>query len=316
MKFFPYILLLAFALGSCTEKLTPQWERIANPATNKLQVITSAGDSLLWIAGGLRYGEESLMQSADGASHWQIEPEIFGQSWFDAHFLDSRTGFLCGISGKCARTLDGGQSWQLRQLDGWLPMRSISAKEGVVLAVGGVAYDVGIIARSVDQGNSWRIIDSLEVELRDVLFVDDQTVFACGFGTILKSTDAGLQWELLPAEGEFFTAMAFPTASTGFAVGRSGSILRTKDGGSNWETLRKGDALGKVRQFYNEVVFWDEETGYIVGDKGLVLHTGDGGASWQKLENDSKDDLFGIRLSGASEGWVVGENGCLLHFSL
>ena len=314
-----WLFFLIPLLTACETPIGPQWERLGTPAQNKLQVIAAASDSQLWIAGGLRYAEECLMHSSDQGSSWEKLEDIFGQSWYDGCFTDAQYGYFCGISGKTMFTHDGGQSWKIRQLggrDGWLPMRSIDAYDEVVLAVGGVAYDIGIIARSADRGQSWQIIDdSLEVELRDVLFVDQQTAFACGFGSIYRSRDAGLSWELLPAKGEFFTSMAFVNPQTGFAVGRTGSILRTRDGGDSWETVRNGDAVHTAQHYYNHIAFWDEDKGYILGDKGLVLFTEDGGAHWQKLQNDFKDDLFSLWLLGENEGLISGDNGCLLYFS-
>lgn len=283
---------------------------------HKFQSMVHASDSLWWLAGGIRYGEESLLKSSDQGQTWQQEAEFFGQTWFDGCFLNAQEGYFCGISGKALRTLNGGQSWFLSQIPNWLPMRGISATSAVVLAVGGVAYDQGIIARSTDKGFSWRVVDTPEVELRDVVFVTEQTAYACGFGTILKTEDAGLTWELLPAEGEFFTALAFPGPEIGFAVGRTGTILRTRDGGAQWKSLRNGDALGKKPHYYNQVVFWDEETGYIVGDKGLVLQTTDGGEHWAELSSGISEDLYDIVLVDPQQGFVVGDQGCLGRFSL
>lgn len=315
MKNVVYFLLTAFVLNACEERPAPLWERIDTPVTHKLQAIAQAGDSVWWIAGGIRYGAESLFKTLDRGQNWEVEPMFFGQTWFDGSFLNSQEGYFCGISGKVLRTLDGGQNWLLSQIPFWLPMRSITATPDVVLSVGGVAYDRGIIARSEDQGLTWQIVDTTVVELRDVLFVTEQTAYACGFGTILRSEDAGLTWDLLPVQGEFFTAMSFPTESLGFAVGRTGTIMRTQDGGDSWATLRNGDALGKAPHFYNQIVFWDEDIGYIVGDKGLILQTPDKGEHWVRLINETQEDLYDVMLTGPQQGFVVGDKGCLLQFS-
>lgn len=315
MKHVVYLLLISITLFACDERPSPQWQRLDVPVPHKLQAFVNAGDSLSWIAGGIRYGEESLFKSSDQGESWQTEPEIFGQTWFDGDFINKQQGYFCGISGTVIRTLDGGESWVRRQIPFWLPMRSIAATQDVILSVGGVAYDQGIIVRSGDQGNTWQIIDTPEVELRDVIFVTEQIAYACGFGTILKSEDAGLNWELLAVKGEFFSALAFPTAELGFAVGRTGTIMRTRDGGDQWETLRNGDGFGKTPHFYNQIVFWDEDTGYIVGDKGLVLQTTDGGDHWVALANGTAEDLYDVSLTGPQQGFVLGDKGCLLQFS-
>ena len=315
MKYLGLFIIVLVGLGSCTDPIQPTWAEVSTPVTTKLQAMAHAEDSSFWLVGGLQYGEESLLSSVDGQD-WVKQEATFGQTLFDACFSSAQEGLLCGISGKVLRSKDGGENWNLYQLPYWLPMRSIISQDSISLCVGGIAYDRGIIFRSQDHGLSWTLIDTPEVELRDVIFTDQQTAYACGFGTVMKSVDAGLTWEVLDVKGEFFSALAFSTPQIGFAVGRTGSIMRSLDAGESWETLRNGDALGKSLHFYNDIVFWDSETGYIVGDKGLVLQTTDGGENWIRMENESTNDLFGILLQSAHSGYVVGDNGTVLQFNL
>jgi hypothetical protein len=71
---------------------------------------------------------------------------------------------------------------------------------------------------------------------------------------------------------EDLEGISCPTALVGFAVGSSGTILGTTDGGTTWGYQTSGVSDG-----LNEVIFPDSVNGYIVGDNGIILKTTTGG---------------------------------------
>jgi len=73
-------------------------------------------------------------------------------------------------------------------------------------------------------------------------------------------------------------------ALTCWAVGKSGEILKTVDGGYNWVEQNMGGANP-----LQAVSFADLNTGYAVGDKGLILKTSDGGTTWTKAKDWNAD---------------------------
>jgi photosystem II stability/assembly factor-like uncharacterized protein len=55
-----------------------------------------------------------------------------------------------------------------------------------------VADFVGGISKTTDGGTTWTHPNSgVAVQLRGIEYVDENTVFICGGGVLLKSTDAG-----------------------------------------------------------------------------------------------------------------------------
>jgi photosystem II stability/assembly factor-like uncharacterized protein len=87
-------------------------------------------------------------------------------------------------------------------------------------------------------------------------------------------------------EGARLSAIAFPTAMVGYAVGviRGESakpfMLKTADGGDTWTEVAPPLTEGTLI----DIFFLDEQIGWIVGasgDDGLVLKTTDGGTSWE-----------------------------------
>jgi photosystem II stability/assembly factor-like uncharacterized protein len=71
--------------------------------------------------------------------------------------------------------------------------------------------------------------------------------------------------------------VTFTEKNTGFAVGDSGTILKTTDGGTNWGTQESGTIERLISVHFPSI-----DTGWVVGHNGTILKTIDGGNSWHK----------------------------------
>ncbi|MCC6701407.1 MAG: hypothetical protein IT221_07780 [Fluviicola sp.] len=67
-----------------------------------------------------------------------------------------------------------------------------------------------------------------------------------------------------------FNDVFFVSETTGWAVGTSGQILHTTDGGTTWAN-QFADVV--VASALNGVCFTSETDGWIVGNNGVLLHT-------------------------------------------
>ncbi len=138
-------------------------------------------------------------------------------------------------------------------------------------------------------------------------------------------------------------------SNTVIAVGASGLIYRSEDGGTSWrvqfsgqkEDLRDvhffdsstGVAVGAGGLIYRTenagrtwaivpsgtteelkaLFFVDAEHGWAVGNGGTILHTADGGQTWTAQNSGVSVGLWDVSFADAQNGWVVGENGTVLH---
>lgn len=89
-----------------------------------------------------------------------------------------------------------------------------------------------------------------------------------------------------------------------WAVGESGLILHTSDGGQTWEKQEN-----KVTQCLNSVFFTNANTGWACGAKGTVINTTDGGKTWSQI--DLKTTKFSapfnkIAFVNDKEGFILG----------
>lgn len=110
------------------------------------------------------------------------------------------------------------------------------------------------------------------------------------------------QFEQYNLEGVFFL-----DKKNGWAVGGSGTVLATRDGGRSWIVQSSG-----TQNELQSVYFLDGQSGWLVGQKGTVLTTTDGGANWGPAAIDSQENLNDIAFADALTAWIVGDNGTLL----
>lgn len=160
-------------------------------------------------------------------------------------------------------------------------------------------------------------------------------------GHILYSDDQGKSWTQASVPvNVLLTAVHFPSAKDGWAVGQDGIVLHSSDGGVTWAKQFDGRAAAQVMQsYYTEhpapnmtdivkrfldegpdkpflsVWFENETTGFIVGSFNLIFRTTDGGKSWvpwyHQVDNPNQYHLFAIRQV-AQDLYISGERGLFL----
>lgn len=94
----------------------------------------------------------------------------------------------------------------------------------------------------------------------------------------------------------------------GWAVGDTGVLLKTIDGGVNWVSVET-----PVNVTFNKVSFFDLYLGYAVGSGGVILKTIDGGETWFALETPVTDNLNALFIINDKNICVVGDNGTILN---
>ena len=83
--------------------------------------------------------------------------------------------------------------------------------------------------------------------------------------------------------------------TNGIAVGNFGTIIRTTNGGANWNYISNG-IVDNVRKVY----YTDLNKGTAVCDNGIILHTTDQGTTWTQQTSGTSDGLNGISFADAN----------------
>ncbi len=186
------------------------------------------------------------LRTADGGESWH-------RQFFDntlprsaAHVLDERRAWVAMRSGAAMSTADGGESWRLNEgvngaRIGALGVFFADERRGWIAGwrgkAGGVSSGVqfvkyltdGMVARTVDGGESWTRVDADAGRfLWDVAFADAMNGWAVGsFGLIMRSTDGGESWTQEPdASDSTLRALHLESADMGWAVGENGAAIR------------------------------------------------------------------------------------------
>ena len=118
-------------------------------------------------------------------------------------------------------------------------------------------------------------------------------------GHILTSKDRGATWVQSPVPTRvLLTAVWMHDERLGWAVGHDETILRTRDGGAQWESVY---AAPDAERPLLDVWFSDAENGFAIGAYGAFLVTADGGSTWSERPI-SEDDFHLNSLAAAADG--------------
>ena len=175
------------------------------------------------------------------------------------------------------------------------------ANDFVGVAVG----DYGKIVRTTDSGETWTRVPSFgQFDYTSVHFVNSTTGWITGQGgQLLKTTDAGLSWfqVYLGSSYYYLTEIFFTDPDHGWITdANSGSVLRTINGGLNWQASTS-EVVGLRGAF-----FTDNNNGWVVGSQ--VRKTTDGGVTWSTVNLGSNNFLYDVFFINSSVGWIVGSN--------
>ncbi|RJF91838.1 WD40/YVTN/BNR-like repeat-containing protein [Noviherbaspirillum saxi] len=189
---------------------------------------------------------------------------------------------------------------------------------------------------------------ALRAPLNALALAGKRLVTAGQRGHILYSDD-GQNWTQaeVPLSSDL-TALYFPSAQKGWAVGHEGVILHTTDGGATWTKQLDGKQAADllVKQYgkpanpndpvaqrlqqdaeafaaqgadkpFLDVWFEDDKRGFVIGAFNLILRTEDGGQSWMpwldRVDNPKGLHLYAIRPAGGTL-FIAGEQGLVLKF--
>ncbi|HEV7859272.1 MAG TPA: YCF48-related protein [Pyrinomonadaceae bacterium] len=116
-------------------------------------------------------------------------------------------------------------------------------------------------------------------------------------------------------------AVYFLDLNRGWAVGSSGALLSTTDGGASWNVMHR-----PTEDTLRDLYFSDEQTGWLVCERNIyklktvdeprtyLMNTTDGGATWKLVNVIGKEvdaRLVRALFTGGDRAWAFGENGAL-----
>jgi len=233
-------------------------------------------------------------------------------------FVNASKGFAVGSDGIILMTTDSGITWSSQQSGTTMQLSTVYFLNDSVGIIAAGGPDGGIILRTSDGGVNWSTrFHSTGNWFSDISFDDDNTGFVIGdcyslsgaAQVILKTVDGGISWEaMLSPVNSGLNGCYFLDSNTGYAVGHAGYLIKTTNGGVNWEISHPSGS-----SFYLfDIFFTSFTTGYISGAAGTIMKTTDSGATWSVVPTGISNDLVSINFISESNGYIVGSNGVIL----
>ncbi len=277
---------------------------------------------------------------------WKIiNPKPAYLTGLDVFFINERTGFIIN-NNSLLKTTNSGNSW--------VKVMTLSSANRIVFknSIGYIIGNGGTVYKSTHAGGGWnKLSTNFTDNLNAISLITEDTIRISSSTKLFSSNDGGLTWDISPIEGEKVNDSYFTNANTGHAACNNGTILKTVDGGINWQkTLSTNtfpsdffrivfinDSIGFASREHNEIFkttnggetwqhingldaiydmhFLDTETGYLSGEHGVIYKTIDGGKNWQYISQTGRIyayDLYGIFFINKNEGYATGARGRIL----
>jgi photosystem II stability/assembly factor-like uncharacterized protein len=159
--------------------------------------------------------------------------------------------------------------------------------------------------KTTDGGNSW--YQTSPGGNFAMFFIDQNTGYRTGSG-ITKTTNFGENWISQTNPGGILYGVYFINANTGYACGGSGSIIKTTNGGANWNLL----SSPVTSNFYlRGAYFFDTNSGFISGYEttdytSVIINTTNGGTNWSMQSFGSNTGYATLLFVNQNTGIVVG----------
>ncbi|MGB6046432.1 MAG: YCF48-related protein [Flavobacteriales bacterium] len=249
-------------------------------------------------------------------AQWTQRASGTTEALWAVQFPEPSTGFAVGYYGTVIRSGDAGLSWAVLPFPNPGDLRSVYFHDALH---GFVAGDSGLY-RTADGGDSWSTVATpVSGPWRCVTFTTPLTGFCAGgdfaAGSLLRTDDGGTTWAAVDlGQVNPLSKVFFANTEVGYGTfyGYEWSVLKTTDGGLNWNTLPIQPLSGLTNM--EGVYFLDADTGYAGGwYLPTFIRTTDGGATWSEV--GPQFNVNSIALRSPAQGIAVGWQGSIRHLT-
>jgi photosystem II stability/assembly factor-like uncharacterized protein len=279
-----------------------------------------------------------ILHTPNCGINWTIQSVPDERRLVDVFFLTEQKGWIGGDQGFIFYTENGGANWSRQALG--LAKEYVTRISFIDDSCGWAACSERIVARTIHGGlnYSWEQIclpnppfNSETVNLSGISFVDRQkgwfcvgrypfyvetlpgqgdTWFTKGQGYIAKSSDGGVNWQLLRRDTIYdFFDIKFQDSLNGFVVGgndrtMSAVMIRTSNGGNTWQIV----SIPAQTKFLRAMDVINNNYIWAVGHNGTIIHSRNGGQAWIQQQSNVNTALYDVDFADTLHGLVAGDS--------
>ncbi|MBC8278224.1 MAG: T9SS type A sorting domain-containing protein [FCB group bacterium] len=312
-------ILVLILLMTTVSFAQPSWMPLEPGTLEDLRCISSPFPDYAWASGN----SGLIIHSNDGGETWFEQASNVINTLYGISFITESIGTAAGAGGAIVETDNGGWTWNVIQ-DGW--MISYYAAQQMNWTTAFTAGEYSIMQCLITYtGDNWANMQSsnfyvhqsttgYESKIMDVHFNNTNHGYAAvkvfnGQGAIAETVDGGQIWNTIYWSDQALLSIEFVSPDDGFAVGQNGRIVKTVNGGRDWQVLNAGITVN-----FNGVSMITGDHIWVAGNAGLILHTSDGGNSWEVQESGTPHNLTSIDMIDLEHGYAAGENGAVVKF--
>ncbi|MDA3871743.1 MAG: YCF48-related protein, partial [Candidatus Marinimicrobia bacterium] len=252
-----------------------------------------------------------IAKTTDGGNNWTEVTSPTTEGLNEIYFVDTNNGYIVGDSKTVLKTTNGGSSWTVASTvsssyDDYLNVYFTDVNTGYTTTDNGVY-------KTTDGGANWTsVFYQYDYYIHTL---DKRDGFAYAFtagGHLFKTSDNWENHSVINSQAsEIINAVDFVDIHNGIAVDSDGNIMRTTDGGENWELIDSG-----CSSLY-DVQYLDANDVIAVGNGGEVLKSTNNGATWSSISTADipTNTLYGFDAPSANVFYVVGYNGTIVKSS-
>lgn len=292
------IVLTLFILGSCEkDNIQLDYRAYSVPDLGDIRAINYINNQ--WVLAGGNKGSAGYILTADVSfENFKIfadslEMPIYDQLFYNNRYIFSadKTNIYYADTGfqkinkyyppeeYWVHTLNLKALWQILE----------TPELGLYMACGG-DYNKGIVYYLPNGENHW-IPYELNNEIRSVGYQPPHTIWACGYGLLIKTHDFNSGWDIVDFKNKYFTGIEFLNEQVGLLATFDGEIYRTENGGNSWVEVSKIKGLSGGLSI-NKISFLNNHIAVAIGNGGYIAISYDAGFSWK-----TGSDFNGVNLN-------------------
>ncbi len=250
----------------------------------------------------------AVLRTTNGGLNW-IVTQFPEYSADDLTFLNDNTGYISAWQGP-------GKSYVLKTTNAGVNWNKLDSNSSSFFKIKFYDYNNGMIVskynishRTTNGGITWTTVSgsALWSEPNSLICLNADTWLVADKGSgIIKTTNGGTNWEHIYSSNMAGVSMYFLNSTTGFLVDYYAKVFKTTNAGNNWFKI---DSIANVYNFnVANIIFTDNSTGYIASGN-YIYKTTNGGYNWNRLLVRTNYSAYSSYFINANTGFVGGTSG-------